>query len=46
MGAIEKGGVVIMRIDAVQLALLCASHFIIFFSYEMCVEYGIDLIMM
>ena len=33
MGAIEKGGVVIMRIDAVQLALLCASHFIIFFSY-------------
>ena len=34
MGAIEKGGVVIMRIDAVQLALLCASHFIIFFSYD------------
>ena len=23
-----------MRIDAVQLALLCASHFIIFFSYD------------
>ncbi|WP_288641116.1 hypothetical protein [uncultured Coprobacter sp.] len=46
MGAIEKGGVVIMRIDAVQLALLCASHFIIFFLMMMCVEYGIDLIMM
>ena len=23
-----------MRLDAVQLALLCASHFIIFFSYD------------
>lgn len=32
--SIRKGGVWAMKIDAVQLALLCASHFIITFSYE------------